>query len=287
MIGAPNTTSAEVLPPRHESGARHSLEVKDLRKTYRGRAVVDGVSLGLASGEIGGPPRAERGRQDDDFLHGRGAGPAGPGFHPVRRAGHHRPADVPPGPHGDRLSSPGAVDLPEDGRRGRTSSPSWRCFPLSPEGRRARLADLLEDLGIAHLARHRAYALSGGERRRVEIARALALSPEFILLDEPFAGIDPITVSEIQKIVARLKSRGSACSSRTTTWPRRSRSPTGPTSSTREDPQGRDPGGDRGERPGEGCILGRGFFFLSGRIGIMDYGLGGRGVDGCFIIHVP
>jgi lipopolysaccharide export system ATP-binding protein len=59
-------------------------------------------------------------------------------------------------------------------------------------------------LGISHLARHKAFTLSGGERRRVEIARALVLSPYFILLDEPFTGVDPIAVSEIQKIIRKL-----------------------------------------------------------------------------------
>ena len=74
--------------------------------------------------------------------------------------------------------------------------------------RRQQTARLLEELDIGHLATHRAYTLSGGERRRVEISRALATDPAFILLDEPFAGIDPIAIAEIQEIIAQLKQRG-------------------------------------------------------------------------------
>ena len=79
---------------------------------------------------------------------------------------------------------------------------------LSKEERKNRLRDLLEELGLSALRRQKAYSLSGGERRRVEITRALVLSPSFILLDEPFAGIDPIAVSDIQTIVRQLKSKG-------------------------------------------------------------------------------
>ncbi len=74
--------------------------------------------------------------------------------------------------------------------------------------RRARARELLDELGIGSLARQQAYTLSGGERRRLEICRALATSPSFILLDEPFAGIDPLAVQDIQTIVAHLKDRG-------------------------------------------------------------------------------
>jgi lipopolysaccharide export system ATP-binding protein len=74
--------------------------------------------------------------------------------------------------------------------------------------RKARLEELLTELDIAHLRKNKAYTLSGGERRRVEITRALVNEPQFILLDEPFAGIDPIAVEDIQKIIARLVERG-------------------------------------------------------------------------------
>ena len=79
---------------------------------------------------------------------------------------------------------------------------------LTREQRAARLATLLDDLNLSHLADRQASKLSGGERRRVEITRALARDPSFMLLDEPFVGIDPIAVAEIQDIVARLRERG-------------------------------------------------------------------------------
>jgi lipopolysaccharide export system ATP-binding protein len=81
-------------------------------------------------------------------------------------------------------------------------------IPLSKEERRRRLEALLEELGIAHLRKSYGYQLSGGERRRVEITRSLVTEPSFMLLDEPFAGIDPITVQDLQGIVRKLKERG-------------------------------------------------------------------------------
>ena len=79
---------------------------------------------------------------------------------------------------------------------------------ISSEERAERCRELMRLLGITHLAKHKAYTLSGGERRRVEIARALVLSPAFVLWDEPFTGIDPIAVSEIQKIIRKLTRMG-------------------------------------------------------------------------------
>jgi lipopolysaccharide export system ATP-binding protein len=79
---------------------------------------------------------------------------------------------------------------------------------LTPQARLDQLDDLLEELQISHLRENLGISLSGGERRRVEIARALAARPRFMLLDEPFAGVDPISVLDIQRIVRHLKSRG-------------------------------------------------------------------------------
>jgi lipopolysaccharide export system ATP-binding protein len=79
---------------------------------------------------------------------------------------------------------------------------------MSREERKQRLDDLLGELDLHHLSKNMAYSLSGGERRRVEITRALVTSPQFILLDEPFAGIDPLAVQDIQKIIFKLKSKG-------------------------------------------------------------------------------
>jgi lipopolysaccharide export system ATP-binding protein len=81
-------------------------------------------------------------------------------------------------------------------------------MPLTGAERRQRARALLAELGLLTVAQSAAYTLSGGERRRAEITRALVLSPKFILLDEPFAGIDPIAVTEIQKIIFHLKERG-------------------------------------------------------------------------------
>jgi lipopolysaccharide export system ATP-binding protein len=74
--------------------------------------------------------------------------------------------------------------------------------------RRARVRHHLDELSLGHVARQRAYTLSGGERRRLEIARALVTRPKFLLMDEPFAAIDPISVAEVQKIILQLKARG-------------------------------------------------------------------------------
>lgn len=81
-------------------------------------------------------------------------------------------------------------------------------LPLSKSERKACIKEHLEELGLSHLAKQKAYTLSGGERRRLEISRALVTQPKFLLMDEPFSGVDPISVSEVQKIIIQLKERG-------------------------------------------------------------------------------
>ena len=81
-------------------------------------------------------------------------------------------------------------------------------LPLTAHQRRERLEELMEELGLQHVRRSYGYVLSGGERRRVEVARSLVISPSFILLDEPFSGIDPLAVQDIQRIILQLKSSG-------------------------------------------------------------------------------
>ena len=93
---------------------------------------------------------------------------------------------------------------------------------ISLEIRRARTEKLLDQLNLGHIRKTRGYALSGGERRRVEIARCLCIQPSFILLDEPFSGIDPIAVLDLQEIIFDLKASGTWCSSPITTSGRRS-----------------------------------------------------------------
>ena len=97
-------------------------------------------------------------------------------------------------------------------------------LPLKPDEKQRRLNEVLEELGLADKARSRGYTLSGGERRRAEITRALVTSPSFMLLDEPFAGIDPIAVGDIQRIIQHTKTEGSASSSRITAFEKHSRS---------------------------------------------------------------
>jgi lipopolysaccharide export system ATP-binding protein len=81
-------------------------------------------------------------------------------------------------------------------------------LPLSKAEREASVEEHLTELGLQHLAHQKAYTLSGGERRRLEISRALVTRPKFLLMDEPFSGVDPISVSEVQKIIVQLKERG-------------------------------------------------------------------------------
>ena len=119
-----------------------------------------------------------------------------------------RPAAVPARPAGHRLPAAGALDLSRPQRRGQHPRRARGACALRARSAGARLEELLDEFGIAHLAKVNALALSGGERRRVEIARAVAADPVFMLLDEPFAGVDPIAVADVKGLVRQLTRRG-------------------------------------------------------------------------------
>lgn len=184
-----------------------TLRTDNLVKSFKGRTVVAGVSISLEAGEVVG------------LLGPNGAGKTTT-FYMV--LGLLRP---------DRgqviLNGEDVTDLPvyKRARKGLGFLPQepsifrkltveqnvmaiLEILDLSEEERRQRLESLLQELDLTHLAKSKAYTLSGGERRRAEITRALVTSPNFMLLDEPFAGIDPIAIADIQAIISRLKQKG-------------------------------------------------------------------------------
>jgi lipopolysaccharide export system ATP-binding protein len=183
------------------------LRTDDLTKSYGGRTVVRGVSLDVASGEVVGLLGPNGAGKTTTFY--MTVGLTAPDSGRVLLDG----VDVTDDPMYVRARK-GIGYLPQEPSifRGLTVAQNilaiLETLPLDGKARRARLPELLAELGLTPLASAPAYTLSGGERRRVEITRALAVSPLFILLDEPFAGIDPIAVADIQEIIAHLKARG-------------------------------------------------------------------------------
>ena len=183
------------------------LSAKNLEKSFRKRKVVKDVSLDVKTGEVVG------------LLGPNGAGKTTVFYMMVGLI----PAD-----HGEiYLDDQNMTHLPmyRRARRGIGYLPQepsvfrkltveenllaiLETLDYSPAERQERLQALLQELNISHLSKNKAYALSGGERRRVEITRALVTSPHFLLLDEPFAGIDPIAIIDIQKIIGQLKAKG-------------------------------------------------------------------------------
>ncbi|MEJ2417228.1 MAG: LPS export ABC transporter ATP-binding protein [Exilibacterium sp.] len=184
------------------------LNARHLAKSYKGRRVVVDVSLSVSSGQIvgllgpngagkttcfymiAGLVKADRGQvliEDRDIthlpIHGRAR--AGIGYLP-QEASVFRKLTV-----AENILA--ILETRKD---------------LNRKQRRERLGNLLREFHITHIENSRGMALSGGERRRVEIARALATAPDFILLDEPFAGVDPISVNDIKQIIQHLKYRG-------------------------------------------------------------------------------
>jgi len=186
---------------------KQSLRCTDLVKIYGKRKVVNQVSIEIQEGEIVG------------LLGPNGAGKTTTFYMIV---GMIRPKsgriylsdyDITKLPM-YRRSRKGISYLPQEASVFRQLTVEQNLYailetmPLTVPERKKRALELMKELGIAHLAKNKAYTLSGGERRRVEISRALVTQPKFILLDEPFAGVDPIAVEDIQQIVADLKKKG-------------------------------------------------------------------------------
>ena len=184
-----------------------TLRTANLTKSYGGRTVVRGVGLAVDAGEIVGLLGPNGAGKTTTFY--MVVGLTAPDAGRVMLAGQ----DVTNDPMYVRARK-GIGYLPQEPSifRGLTVEQNvlaiLETLNLSRAGRRARADELLSELKLASLAKAPAHTLSGGERRRVEITRALAISPVFILLDEPFAGIDPIAVTDIQSIIFHLKARG-------------------------------------------------------------------------------
>ena len=183
------------------------LRTHGLTKSYSGRTVVRGVSLELNAGEVVGLLGPNGAGKTTTFS--MVVGLTAPDSGRVLLDG----SDVTEDPMYVRARK-GIGYLPQEPSifRGLTVEQNILAIleTIDSNGvdRRTRLRDLLGELGLTPLAKSPAYTLSGGERRRVEITRALVVSPMFMLLDEPFAGIDPIAVTDIQQIIFHLKSRG-------------------------------------------------------------------------------
>lgn len=183
------------------------LGAEQLTKQYRGRKVVDGVSLEVDTGEVVGLLGPNGAGKTTCFYLVVGLVPPDSGHiringRDVTRANMHQRARR------------GLGYLPQEASIFRRLSVADNILAilelrkdLDHAGRKAELQRLMEEFHVTHLADQSGISLSGGERRRVEIARALAANPSFILLDEPFAGVDPISVGEIQEMVRQLSNR--------------------------------------------------------------------------------
>jgi lipopolysaccharide export system ATP-binding protein len=184
-----------------------TLRTIDLTKTYSGRTVVRGVNLQVASGEIVGLLGPNGAGKTTTFY--MTVGLTAPDSGRVELDG----IDVTDDPMYVRARK-GIGYLPQEASifRGLTVEQNilaiLETMNLDAGARQARLRELLAELNLTPLAKSPAYTLSGGERRRAEITRALVISPKFILLDEPFAGIDPKAVDDIQNVILYLRNRG-------------------------------------------------------------------------------
>jgi lipopolysaccharide export system ATP-binding protein len=201
------------MTTQHAQSLRSSLEVRQLRKSFKGRVVVRDVSLHVNGGEVVGLLGPNGAGKTTSFymIVGLISSDAGEILMDSENI-----ADKPV----HQRARKGLSYLPQEASvfRKLSVADNIRAIlelqkdsnenPLGAEAIESRLAELLDELQVSHLRDSMAAALSGGERRRVEIARALATSPRFILLDEPFAGVDPIAVIEIQRIVRFLREKG-------------------------------------------------------------------------------
>jgi len=186
----------------------HILATHAITKAYKGRRVVNGVSISMSSGEIVGLLGPNGAGKTTTFY--MCVGLISPETGTISLDGD----DVTRMPMFERARR-GIGYLPQEPSVFRKLTVRQNVLAVletmpfsSVAAREARLQELLEELGLTRLSNNLAASLSGGERRRVEITRALARSPHFILLDEPFAGIDPIVIQDIQDIVAALKRKG-------------------------------------------------------------------------------
>ena len=190
----------------------HTLEAKDLKKHYGPRSVVKGVSLAVKSGEVVGLLGKNGAGKTTTFYMVVGLIVADSGtieldgqsiaHMPIYKRAHLGLSYLP-----QEASVFRKLSVEDNIRAILELQTDDNGRPLSREIIEKRLNELLDELQIQHIRTNMALSLSGGERRRTEIARALAANPRFILLDEPFAGVDPIAVIEIQRIVRFLKDR--------------------------------------------------------------------------------